>query len=708
MDLDDPSLAYEMMEELGSGSFGVVYKARERNTGELVAIKHAKEGLFTEAHIAIICRELLSGLDYLHSTGKIHRDIKAANILLSGSGRVKIADFGVAAQLTSMKSQRMTFVGTPYWMAPEVIEENGYDFKADIWSLGITAMELVSGEPPNADLHPMKALFHIPKNSAPKLEGRFSRDFKNFVASCLVKDADERPTARELLQHRFVQRAGRASLLKELVEAIERRRARSPEKKDTKFYEETMRDMSRPSEDDEWVFETVKPSMVFPPPSAPPHQPTQVHTMKKRKLSQTSTPSQEPPTELMERLDLNNEKAPEKVEMTPLPQNTVRTIQRRHSAAATGTARRVTTASRRQSMLMPPTPSSGSPSPNASPSPSPVRRQSSARKREPLAVDTSFGNSPSSVRPFRRVSEERQSPASAFPVAEDMPTHHDNSENIPPPAEATSKEAKLGRKIFAKIVDPAFQSTYAFTASSSSREALAMVGLAWSKLDAIDPEGGAAFFRAIAERLQAEPKVSTAVLPARQPQTPSRLSSTASSQPTPTRTPSAAPSRVANKENGSPQKQPSSKLMLAQSNPHLQSHARRRESSQVSLLSATGEPASPAPSRNPSKLERSPSKVSALDRSPSKVLAVDRSPSKALERTPSKASALDRSPSKVPALDRSPSKVTPIDRSPSKMARRQSEMPSAIPQGLSDQNRRLSDMMHAKWMEGMKQRWPQV
>ncbi|KAM6340547.1 serine/threonine-protein kinase 4 isoform 6-T7 [Alca torda] len=194
-----------VMEYCGAGSVSDIIRLRNKT--------------LTEEEIATIVQSTLKGLEYLHFMRKIHRDIKAGNILLNTEGHAKLADFGVAGQLTDTMAKRNTVIGTPFWMAPEVIQEIGYNCVADIWSLGITAIEMAEGKPPYADIHPMRAIFMIPTNPPPTFRKPelWSDNFTDFVKQCLVKSPEQRATATQLLQHPFVKSAKGVSILRDLI-----------------------------------------------------------------------------------------------------------------------------------------------------------------------------------------------------------------------------------------------------------------------------------------------------------------------------------------------------------------------------------------------------------------------------------------------------------------------------------------------------------
>uniref|UniRef100_A0A6Q2Z800 non-specific serine/threonine protein kinase n=1 Tax=Esox lucius TaxID=8010 RepID=A0A6Q2Z800_ESOLU len=321
---NDPAGIFELVELVGNGTYGQVYKGRHVKTGQLAAIKvmdvtgdeeeeikaeinmlkkyshhrniatyygafvkknppgvddqlwlvmefcgagsvtdlikNTKGNSLKEEWTAYICREILRGLTHLHQHKVIHRDIKGQNVLLTENAEVKLVDFGVSAQLDRTVGRRNTFIGTPYWMAPEVIacDENPeatYDFKSDLWSLGITAIEMAEGAPPLCDMHPMRALFLIPRNPAPRLKSKkWSKKFQSFIESCLVKSHGQRPSTEQLLKHPFIRELPNERQVRiQLKDHIDRTKKKRGERDETEYEysgseeEEEERDVGEPS-----------------------------------------------------------------------------------------------------------------------------------------------------------------------------------------------------------------------------------------------------------------------------------------------------------------------------------------------------------------------------------------------------------------------------------------------------------------------------
>nr|XP_037860188.1 mitogen-activated protein kinase kinase kinase kinase 4 isoform X42 [Chlorocebus sabaeus] len=304
--LQDPAGIFELVEVVGNGTYGQVYKGRHVKTGQLAAIKvmdvtedeeeeikleinmlkkyshhrniatyygafikksppghddqlwlvmefcgagsitdlvkNTKGNTLKEDWIAYISREILRGLAHLHIHHVIHRDIKGQNVLLTENAEVKLVDFGVSAQLDRTVGRRNTFIGTPYWMAPEVIacDENPdatYDYRSDLWSCGITAIEMAEGAPPLCDMHPMRALFLIPRNPPPRLKSKkWSKKFFSFIEGCLVKNYTQRPSTEQLLKHPFIRdQPNERQVRIQLKDHIDRTRKKRGEKDETEY-----------------------------------------------------------------------------------------------------------------------------------------------------------------------------------------------------------------------------------------------------------------------------------------------------------------------------------------------------------------------------------------------------------------------------------------------------------------------------------------
>jgi serine/threonine-protein kinase 24/25/MST4 len=614
----------------------------------------------SESHIAIICRELLLGLAYLHSEGKLHRDIKAANVLLGMDGRVKLADFGVAAQLVGLKSVRNTFVGTPFWMAPEVIQQEGHDAKADVWSLGITAMELANGEPPHANVHPMKVLFLIPKQSAPRLEGsQWSKDFKDFVACCLTKDVDRRRSAKELLSHRFIRSAGKTEGLQELILRKQDWEASKGGDRNLKYYAETLKNLSQGMNEDDWVFETIK--------AAPTMQFKDIQTQKKRKVSRSPVEviAEQAPVQTQE-YALQNLPEP--------PQSPTKLTMRKIS----GPHQQQYQAGRSESADSLSSKKGGR------------KRLSSAAAKQPLGVNMSFGNSPSTVRQFRRVSpatmtasvDENEdpnasvirTPSKAKPGLSHLvdletsllskPAKESRFSSTSSTITTDSKEANLGRKLYSKAIGISCQDVLNDTADEVKREAISRLAEAFSDLENVDPDGMYHIMQSVISKMKGDETLKT-MLPEAEP-----AATTLSKDPamSPRKLSKASVQAVSSPEkpisaNESRQVTPSTptragaaaKLVLAQNNPHLKSH-RRRQSAQAVMKS-----------REVSQVVNSPLRQSSADREVEKTGAGRGAKEEGEEREIQRAMG-----------------------------------------GELEHTRQLADSLFERWCEGLRVRWPAV